>query len=123
MSFFASVWRAVSVASSVTEAVAAGRVELDAGRGPLAALRAFAVKTDGQLDDTAVAELEAGMRKAIAGLAIVTSMAATVAQTLRDPAVRRGIDQVLDGAIDVGYACSHWKNQLRLWLDEGGPSP
>lgn len=136
MSWLSSVATGVRVALETKTAAAAFLGELEAGRGPIAAVRAFAGATSGQLDDQVVVELEAIARKAVDALSVVVGVAAdavAVAERARPGVVRftlgvqqaaarlaaidlpRRADGVVGMVVDVGYRAGAWRAQLETW--------
>lgn len=109
----APVVRALDVAQEIPAAVEAARATYDAG-GPLAALRAFADATDNALDDAAVAEIEALLRRAIDGLDRVCAVGAWVAE--HETETRAAVDAVLAGVYGLAYRAASWRYTLRGWV-------
>lgn len=118
MGFFGAAMKAWDVASEAQAALAAARGVLADGGSPLKALRAFADATEGQLDDAVVAELEAGIRRAVAGLEVASRVALTVAESLADPRVRAALDMAIGAAIEAGYRAGAYRAKLRSWTEE-----
>lgn len=117
MSLLSASLGAIRAAREGKAATDAGLAALEAGHGPLVALRAFAAQTGVTFDDAAAVELEAGLRKALEGLALVSRGCVTIAEALQDPRVRKTLDQAIDRAIDVGLRAGTWRALLRSWLD------
>lgn len=122
MSWFSAAWQAVTVARDAADAAAAGLAELDAGHGPLRALRTFAGQTDGALDDAVVEQLAEGLRTAVRVASTVARVAASVAAALDDPAMRARLEAGIDAVIAVGYRAGQVRATLDGWLaDDATP--
>lgn len=104
---------ALTLAAELPEAVDAARVALDAGHGPLVALRAFAASTDGALDDAAVAEIERWLTRAVDGLDVVCAAGVWVSE--REPQIRSAVDAALAGVFGVAYYAAAWRERIRAW--------
>ena len=76
MGFWGALGTAYRVAVTTRGAATAAHETIAQGGSPFAALRAFAEHTEGELDDAAVAALEAGLRKVLIGLEQATAAAA-----------------------------------------------
>jgi len=105
--------RALDVAEEIPAAVAAARAALDAGRGPLVALREFASRTDGRLDDEAVAQIEAWLTSAIGALDAACAGGAWLSE--REPQIRGGVETALATAFGAAYQAAAWRNRIREW--------
>ena len=118
MSFFSALGLAWQIAGDTPVAVIAARAAWATGKGPISALRSFARATEGQVDDEVLAELEAGLRRVLQGLALVVRGAVTLSQALADPRVRQALDQALAGAIEAGFYAGVARATLIRWLEE-----
>ena len=118
VSFFSALGLAWQIAGDTPGAVIAARAAWATGKGPISALRSFARATEGQVDDEVLAELEAGLRRVLQGLALVVRGAVTLSQALADPRVRQALDQALAGAIEAGFYAGVARATLIRWLEE-----
>jgi hypothetical protein len=117
-----SLWSALSAAYTAAReseaAVAAARTELDADRGPVKALRALAAVTSTPVDDAAVAELEAFLRRTLTLFALASEAFSWVAMRLQDPAVRKDLDAAIDWLIAAGLDAAAWRARIASWLED-----
>jgi hypothetical protein len=111
----ASVDTALRLADESAQAVTAARHTLAAGAGPLAALRAFAEATHGQLDDAAVAELDALARQTLRALDAACAAGAWLAAHESDG--RATMDAAAVALFGAAYRAAAWRQQLRTWLE------
>lgn len=114
----APVAKALDVAEQLPHAVEAARLAWDAGKGPVGALRAMAVETDGALDDQAVAQLEVWVQQALTGCDLACR--AGVALSAREPQVRAAIDTTLAAAFGLAYRAAAWRNTIERWTSAPG---
>lgn len=103
----------LDVAEQVPAAVTAFAAEWNAGRGPLNGLRAFAAQTGNQVDDAAVAQVDAALRQAIAALSVACEVGARVSEW--EPAVRAGVDATLQAVFGAAFWCAATRDTLRRW--------
>jgi hypothetical protein len=108
-----AVHHALQVAEQIPAAVTAARLALDAGDGPIAALRAFAAATDGQVDDAMVRQIEGALRQAIAVLEGACTMGARLSEA--EPAIRAAIDATLAAAFGMAYRAAALQDKLTRW--------
>lgn len=106
--------KALVIAQESTAALHAARAALDAGRGPIAALRAFAAATDGALDDAAVAQLEAWLAQGVTALDAACAGAAWLAE--HEPQYRAGVEATLAATFGAAYQLAAWRHRVRGWM-------
>lgn len=109
----AELAHALDVAEQLPAAVSAARAALDAGRGPLVALREFAARTDGALDDQAARQLEAWLTSALGALDSTCAAGAWLSE--HEPQIRAGVETALATAFGAAYSAAAWRNVLRRW--------
>lgn len=109
----AELAHALSLAEQLPQAVSAARAALDAGRGPLVALREFAARTDGRLDDQAARQLEVWLTSAIG--ALDAACAAGVWLSAHEPQIRGGVETALATAFGAAYQAAAARDVLRRW--------
>src|SRR5262245_36956301 len=83
--------------------------------GPLAALRAFAGATEGQLDDQAAKVVEDGLEALVDALDVVTGAAADLADLFTDPSVRNAMERAAGAVTDLGYHAGRLRALLDGW--------
>ena len=103
----------LTVAEQVPAAVTAARRELDAGHGPVAALRAFSVTTEGQLDDRLSQEVERWLATAIDAIDRACAAGAWLAE--HEPRFRSGVDAALATLFGWAYTAAAARDTLRRW--------
>jgi len=123
MNILTATLAAYRAGSEVSGAWAAAEVRFREGKGPVAALRAFAAATGTNLDDEALAVLETALATTCRWLATGVTAAAWVAAHGDDArhvveTAGAALDAALGFAIEVGYTASHYRAQLEAWAVE-----
>lgn len=116
MSLLAQISTAMRVGREVAGAWNAAEAALDAGHGPLVALRAFAAASENQLDDEAVVVLEDALTQALTICGSVVDVAAAL--STHGPAAENSVQKIMGAVLDVGYAVGDWRHTLQRWRDE-----
>jgi hypothetical protein len=111
----ATAWR---VGHEVEGAWEAARAQLEAGHGPLVALRAFTEATTNELDDAVALQLDQGLRGLLTTL--VGGIDGAALLITHRAVLQEALVAVLDAVTDAGYQAGAWRWQLAAWLHEEG---
>lgn len=109
-------WSGIGVAGEARRGVEAAGEALASGRGPVAAVRAFAAETSAGLDDRAVEAVVSGLREAIEWVDAAAGVAIAVADFA--PRVKYAVDVVAENSVWVSYRLKAEQHRIRGWLSE-----